>query len=126
MFRHFSFLLSLLLIFLILLTHCPLSASSSFAPNNHSQMQGVPPEQSSSTALNLSGQEQAFLQTHPVIRVGNEDDWPPFDFSIHGQPTGYAIDHLELLGRRLGISFEYVNGYSLSIMSLSLYTFMLI
>ena len=27
-------------------------------------------------------------------------------------PKGYAIEHLELLGEKLGISFEYVNGYS--------------
>lgn len=62
--------------------------------------------------LRLSAQERAFLETHPVIRVGNEDDWPPFDFSTHGIAKGYAIDHLELLGEKLGISFEYVNGHT--------------
>jgi ABC-type amino acid transport substrate-binding protein len=62
--------------------------------------------------ITLTPEEQAFLKKHPVIRVGNEDDWPPFDFSEHGRPKGYAIDHLELLGNRLGISFEYINGYS--------------
>jgi diguanylate cyclase (GGDEF)-like protein len=60
----------------------------------------------------LTAKQRAFLNTHPVIRVGNEDDWPPFDYSEHGVPKGYAIDHLELLGRKLGISFEYVNGHS--------------
>ncbi|MCF8111815.1 MAG: transporter substrate-binding domain-containing protein [Desulfobacteraceae bacterium] len=62
--------------------------------------------------INLTPEEKAFLENHPVIRVGNEEDWPPFDFSEHGRPKGYAIEHLELLGRRLGISFEYVNGYT--------------
>lgn len=62
--------------------------------------------------LSLTVEEKAFLRSHPVIRVGNEDDWPPFDYSEHGVPKGYAIDHLELLGRKLGISFEYVNGYT--------------
>jgi len=62
--------------------------------------------------IELSPAEQEFLSAHPVIRVGNEDDWPPFDFSEHGEPHGYAIDHLELLGEKLGISFEYVNGYT--------------
>ncbi|MFP4194126.1 MAG: transporter substrate-binding domain-containing protein [Desulfobacterales bacterium] len=62
--------------------------------------------------INLTPEEKAFLENHPVIRVGNEEDWPPFDFSEHGRPKGYAIDHLELLGRRLGISFEYINGYT--------------
>ncbi|MFW5730622.1 MAG: transporter substrate-binding domain-containing protein [Desulfonatronovibrionaceae bacterium] len=62
--------------------------------------------------IKLTPSEIDFLQDHPVIRVGNEDDWPPFDFSQKGDPKGYAIEHLELLGHRLGISFEYVNGYT--------------
>ncbi len=62
--------------------------------------------------INLTAEELEFLNQHPVIRVGNEDDWPPFDFSRHGEPQGYAIEHLELLGQRLGISFEYINGYT--------------
>ncbi len=73
------------------------------------------PSIDASSAVNtirLTPEEQSFLEAHPVIRVGNEDDWPPFDFSEHGRPRGYAIDHLALLGRRLGISFEYVNGYT--------------
>ncbi|MBS3732980.1 MAG: transporter substrate-binding domain-containing protein, partial [Desulfobacterales bacterium] len=83
------------------------------APDNQpdSDRQSAPP-QSVVRKIDLTPQEQAFLEKHPVIRVGNEDDWPPFDFSEHGRPKGYAIEHLELLGQRLGISFEYVNGYT--------------
>ena len=62
--------------------------------------------------LELTAREREFLSSHPVLKVGNEDDWPPFDFSEHGVPKGYAIEHLELIGEKLGISFEYVNGYS--------------
>ncbi|MFP4169262.1 MAG: transporter substrate-binding domain-containing protein [Desulfonatronovibrionaceae bacterium] len=62
--------------------------------------------------LGLTQEELDFLRENPVIRVGNEEDWAPFDFSRHGKPSGYAIDHLELLGRKLGISFEYINGYT--------------
>jgi polar amino acid transport system substrate-binding protein len=64
--------------------------------------------------LGLTEEELAFLRNHPVIRVGNEEGWAPFDFNEHGEPMGYAIDHLELLGEKLGISFEYVNGYTWS------------
>ncbi|MGM0424253.1 MAG: transporter substrate-binding domain-containing diguanylate cyclase [Thermodesulfobacteriota bacterium] len=67
-----------------------------------------------SSELELTPEEREFLRSHPVIRVGNEDDWPPFDFSEHGVPQGYAIEHLEILGRKLGISFEYINGYTWS------------
>ncbi|MFW6081857.1 MAG: transporter substrate-binding domain-containing protein [Desulfosalsimonas sp.] len=62
--------------------------------------------------IDLTPEEKSFLEEHPVFRVGNEDDWPPFDFSEHGRPKGYAIEYLQLLARRLGISFEYVNGYT--------------
>ena len=62
--------------------------------------------------LGLTQEELEFLAKNPVIRVGNEEDWAPFDFNKHGMPQGYAIDHLELLGRKLGISFKYINGYT--------------
>jgi polar amino acid transport system substrate-binding protein len=62
--------------------------------------------------MELTEEEIEFIKNHPVIRVGNEDDWPPFDFSRNGVPQGYSIDYLNLLGRRLGITFEYTNGYT--------------
>jgi len=65
-----------------------------------------------SRSIELTAEEEGFLEAHPVIRVGNEDDWPPFDFSEHGRPKGYAVEHLKLLGEQLGLSFEYVNGYT--------------
>ncbi len=105
------FRLFLCLFALVYITTCTsLSAQPSDLPPGQEQKRV--PANSFSADLNLTPKERAFLKNHPVIRVGNEDDWPPFDFSIHGRPSGYAIDHLELLGRRLGISFEYVNGYS--------------
>ncbi|MFW6284331.1 MAG: transporter substrate-binding domain-containing protein [Desulfosalsimonas sp.] len=89
------------------------TAHESFAKDTPAGHPGaLPSAVTVSPKIELSAEEKAFLESHPVIRVGNEDDWPPFDFSEHGRPKGYAIDHLELLGRRLGISFEYVNGYS--------------
>ncbi|MCA1788093.1 MAG: transporter substrate-binding domain-containing protein, partial [Desulfobacteraceae bacterium] len=61
--------------------------------------------------LQLTEQEKAFIHGHPVIRVSNEMDWPPFDFAIGDQPFGLSIDVMHLLASRLGITFEYVNGY---------------
>ena len=62
--------------------------------------------------VQLTPEEQAFLKKHPVIRVSNEMDYPPFDFAKDGKPKGYSIDYLNLLAERLGIRLEYVNGYS--------------
>ena len=76
--------------------------------------QGIRPgyaDENRSFQLNLTEEEQAFIEEHPVIRVSNEMDWPPFDFAVGGQPLGLSIDLMEMLGDRLGIEFEYVNGY---------------
>jgi polar amino acid transport system substrate-binding protein len=67
---------------------------------------------SSDNELNLNFTEQEFLRSHPVIRVANEMDWEPFDFNKYGTPRGYAIDYLKILGKKLGISFAYVHGYT--------------
>lgn len=66
---------------------------------------------SDALTITLTEQEKAFIEKHPVIRVSNEMDWPPFDFAIGNQPFGLSIDVMTLLGSRLGITFEYINGY---------------
>ncbi len=67
---------------------------------------------SSKDKLGLTHEEVQFIQQHPKIRVSNEEDWPPFDYTIHGQPAGFSIDYLNLLQEKIGIEFEYVNGLS--------------
>ncbi|MEJ1421507.1 MAG: transporter substrate-binding domain-containing protein [Candidatus Sedimenticola sp. (ex Thyasira tokunagai)] len=58
--------------------------------------------------IELTAEERAWLSAHPVIRVSNELDWPPYDFSAAGQPTGFAIDYLRLLSDKVGVQFEFV------------------
>lgn len=77
--------------------------------NNKPQDQ-IAPEQD----LNLNKRELKFLRNHAVIRVGSEEVWAPFDFNEQGRPKGYAIDYLEILADKLGISIKYINGYSWS------------
>jgi polar amino acid transport system substrate-binding protein len=60
----------------------------------------------------LSDEELAWIAEHPVIRVANELDWPPFDFVEEGAPRGLAIDLVELLAGKVGLQVEFVNGYS--------------
>lgn len=68
-------------------------------------------DENRSFTLNLTEKERVFIEEHPVIRVSNEMDWPPFDFAVGGQPLGLSIDLMKMLGDRLGIEFDYVNGY---------------
>ncbi|MBD3265227.1 transporter substrate-binding domain-containing protein, partial [bacterium] len=69
-------------------------------------------QESESFLQSLSLEEREWLEGHPVIRVSNEDDWPPFDFSENGVAKGISIDYMELIAKRLGVKFEYVNGYT--------------
>ncbi len=62
--------------------------------------------------IKFTPQEKAYINNHPVIKVGNEMDYPPFDFAIEGQPQGYTIDLLNLLAKKIGIRFEFINGYT--------------
>jgi ABC-type amino acid transport substrate-binding protein len=60
----------------------------------------------------LTAEEQAWLQQHPVIRVHNEKDWPPFNYFEYGRPRGLSIDYMGLMAERLGIEVAYVTGPS--------------
>jgi len=60
----------------------------------------------------LTPNEQAFLKAHPVIRVHNEKDWPPFNYFEYSSPRGLSIDYMNLLTEELGLRVEYVTGPS--------------
>ncbi len=60
----------------------------------------------------LTPEELEWIHQHPKIKVGNETDLPPFDFVENGKAMGYAIDFLRLAGKKMGLSFEFINGYS--------------
>lgn len=60
----------------------------------------------------LSREEIDWIKAHPVIRVANELDYPPFDFNQDGQPKGLSIDLLTLIAARTGLRLEYRFGHS--------------
>jgi PAS domain S-box-containing protein len=60
----------------------------------------------------LTAQEQAWLKQHPMIRVHNEKDWPPFNYFEYGSPRGLSVDYMNLVAERLGVQVEYVTGPS--------------
>ncbi len=64
--------------------------------------------------IDLTDEEQAWLQEHPVIRVANEMDWPPFDYNEFDKPKGLSIDFIKLLARNVGVEINFVNGRSWS------------
>ena len=64
--------------------------------------------------LNLSVRERQWLADHPVIRVHNETDWPPFNFFENGTAQGFSIDYMNLLAALIDVKIEYVTGPSWS------------
>lgn len=62
--------------------------------------------------LQFTPDEQAWLRAHPVVRVGTDPTYPPFEFSENNVYQGMAYDYLQLVARRLGIRVELVTGIS--------------
>ena len=60
--------------------------------------------------IQLTPEEQAFVDAHPVIRVHNEQNWAPFNFYEHRTATGFSIDYMNLLAEKIGLEVEYISG----------------
>jgi len=59
----------------------------------------------------LTEEERAFLAAHPVIQVGAESDWAPYDFADDdGKHRGIAADYIAKFTDRLGIEFRITLG----------------
>jgi len=61
--------------------------------------------------LELSEKERRYIDSLGVVRVSNEMDWPPVDFAVAGEPSGYSVDVVRVLAHMLGLRIEFVNGY---------------
>jgi diguanylate cyclase (GGDEF)-like protein/PAS domain S-box-containing protein len=61
---------------------------------------------SQARALILSSEERHWLSQHPQVRVGVDSNSPPYSFiNEQGKPVGFAIDMLELIGKKTNIEF---------------------
>jgi len=94
-----------LLLPLILLFMCLFSATSYAKESSSFSLNAKP-------SISLTQKEIQFINQHPVIRVGGEMDWPPFDFIENGQYVGVAKEYLELLEKYTGLKFDVVTGYT--------------
>ncbi|MDD2383185.1 MAG: diguanylate cyclase [Sulfurospirillaceae bacterium] len=65
------------------------------------------------TNLTLSASEKNWLAKHPVIRVGMDSDYAPFEWlNEKGQYVGMAVDYLALIEKKVGVHFEIVKNIS--------------
>lgn len=60
----------------------------------------------------LTEQEKQFVAAQPTLKVSNELNWPPFDFTQAGQPYGYSIDVIRMIAQMTGLKVDFVNGFS--------------
>jgi len=64
--------------------------------------------------VNLTADERTYVQNHPIIRVANEQSWPPFNFIERGVPKGYSVEYIKLAAQKVGLKVEFVSGPSWS------------
>lgn len=58
--------------------------------------------------IDLSEAEKRFIENNPVIPMGYDYDWAPFDFrDQQGLHSGIASSYVELIEERTGLKFEY-------------------
>ncbi|KLN61744.1 hypothetical protein WH96_05430 [Kiloniella spongiae] len=63
--------------------------------------------------LLLSSEERTWLKAHPVIRVAADLEFPPIEYvDENGVFKGVAIDYLNELSERLGVTFEISKQYN--------------
>jgi len=62
--------------------------------------------------VELTESEKQFIEDHPRIIVGGENDWPPMDFVEDGVYKGAAKDYLDEVSAISGLQFDVVTGYN--------------
>ncbi|MCW8978841.1 MAG: transporter substrate-binding domain-containing protein, partial [Marinobacter sp.] len=57
------------------------------------------------SGLELSGSDMEWLKQHPDLKVAFRADWPPFEYTQDGRPTGLVPDLLTRLETELNVRF---------------------
>lgn len=62
-------------------------------------------------SISWTEEELAFMDAHPVIRLGVDPGFVPFEFiDDNGEYKGIAADYLSLISEKTGLKFEVVKG----------------
>ena len=69
--------------------------------------QAAEAEEAAPAGMEFTDAEKAWLAAHPVIRVGAETNYAPYEFQdSRGHFSGVVSDYMEILRRRLGVRFK--------------------
>ncbi|XOB63097.1 transporter substrate-binding domain-containing protein [Campylobacterota bacterium DY0563] len=58
----------------------------------------------------LTNEEKKWIRDNPIIKVHNEKSWAPINFNKNGIPSGFSIEYMNLVAKKVGISIKYVTG----------------
>ena len=58
--------------------------------------------------ISLSEEEKEYLEKNPILKVHSMDSFPPFNFRVNEQPTGFLVDYLQFVSQKLNIKIEYI------------------
>lgn len=64
--------------------------------------------------LSLTPEELGYLKNKKILKVHNELEYKPFNFFKSNMPTGYSIDLMNLVAKKLNVQVEYQTGPSWS------------
>ena len=64
--------------------------------------------QNQTNTIPLTDEERAWISEHPVVKTSSNTSYAPFDFMSAGQPAGFSIDYMNLIGSKVGLNIEYV------------------
>ena len=61
--------------------------------------------------IDLTPEERMWLENNPVVDIGIDGNWPPIDFMTStNQHSGIAAEYLDLIAKKLGITFRVHTG----------------
>ena len=64
--------------------------------------------------VQLTAQEQAWVASHPAIRLGVDPDWPPIEFfSTEQGYQGVPPEYVRFIGKKLQLAMQQMVEYSL-------------
>lgn len=59
--------------------------------------------------ITLSQSQKRFIRQNPVIKVANQFSEEPYNFYTDKEAKGYLVDYMNLLGKQVGLHFEFVS-----------------
>lgn len=65
-----------------------------------------------STPFVLTQNEKNWIETHPIIKVGVDKDYAPYEWLENGEYKGVAIDYMKRIEKIVGIEFQIVKNKS--------------